>query len=333
MSRKHTDEQPSDIVNRIEKVAIVGAGGNIGGYFVRELLKTGKHVVTALTRQGSSSTLPEGVISVAVDYEDASTLVAALKGQQFLIITLGVAAPPETQSKLIRAAAAAGVAYVMPNAYGPDPLNAQLMADVLVGPAVTAATSEIEALGVSKWVLFGCGFWYEWSLLGGPDRCGIDSAGRTMTFFDGGDEKITLSTWDQCGRALAAFLSLKLHTDDDAPAIARWANKCLYFASFRVSQKDMFESVKRVSGTTDADWKVSYVKSQERFKEAHESVMKAGDALAFQRLFYSRVFFPTGEGDHTCHGLANEILGLPQGGLDDATKEAYRLLEQRRLTY
>lgn len=85
--------------------------------------------MTALTRSESSNKLPEGVNAVTVDYDDETSLVEAMKGQQMLIITLAVRAPPGTQSKLIKAASKAGVPYVMPNAWGTNPLNEQLMQD------------------------------------------------------------------------------------------------------------------------------------------------------------------------------------------------------------
>lgn len=101
----------------------------MGKYIVQELLKTGNHMVTALTRSGSANKLPEGVNPVTVDYDDETSLVEAMKGHQILIITLAVSAPPGTQSKLIKAASKAGVPYVMPNAWGADPLNQKLMQD------------------------------------------------------------------------------------------------------------------------------------------------------------------------------------------------------------
>lgn len=51
-----------------------------------------------------------------INYDDEAAIVDALKGQQFLIITMAVTAPADTELKLIRAAAKAGVPYVMPNA-------------------------------------------------------------------------------------------------------------------------------------------------------------------------------------------------------------------------
>lgn len=223
----------------------------------------------------------------------------------------------------------------MPNTYGPDPLNEPMMTQYLVGIPFLHIRKEVEALGVSSWVAFGCGFWYEWSLLGSGDRFGCDFEKRAMTFYDDGAEKITTSTWAQCGRALTAFLSLKVYPEDEndkEPAIDNWANKSLYISSFRVNQKDMFESVKRVSGTTDSDWTFRYVNSEERFNEGHEA-MKKGDMSGFFRQMYARVFYPTGEGDHSRLGLADKVLGLPTEDIDEATKEALRLLGQGKLSY
>ncbi|KAJ7573845.1 hypothetical protein C8J56DRAFT_1173314 [Mycena floridula] len=68
--------------NYIEKVAIVGAGGQMGSYIVEALLKTGKHHVTAITRIDSTCNLPTGVDIKKVD---SASLVAALQGQDALI--------------------------------------------------------------------------------------------------------------------------------------------------------------------------------------------------------------------------------------------------------
>lgn len=272
---------------------------------------------------------------MAINYDDETTIVEALKGQQFLVITLAVTAPEDTESKLIRAAAKAGVPYVMPNAYGPDPLNYQMMSENLIGLPFQKSRREIEQLDMSSWVAFGCGFWYEWSIFGSPDCYGCDVKKREMTFYDDGEEKITTSTWAQCGRALAAFLSLKVYPEDEndkAPALDNWANKALYVSSFRVSQKDMFESVKRVTGTTDKDWKIGSIGSKERFREGQEA-MRKGDRGGFARQMYSRIFYPTGEGDHSRLGLANQALGLPEEDIDEVTKGGLVLLDQGILSY
>jgi len=96
------------------------AGGHSGSFIAKELLKTGQHTVTAITRADSQSKLPEGVKVKKVDYSDPSSLVEALKGQDALVITLSGYTPPDTQSKLIQAASDAGVSWVLPNEWSPD---------------------------------------------------------------------------------------------------------------------------------------------------------------------------------------------------------------------
>lgn len=102
------------------------AGGRFGSWLAKELVKTGKHTVTAVSRGGGSDQLPEGVTAAKVDYDNEASIVAALKGQNILIITLSVRAPPDTHDKLVQAASKAGVPYVIPNAWGQDPLDQQL---------------------------------------------------------------------------------------------------------------------------------------------------------------------------------------------------------------
>lgn len=304
------------------------ASGRIGSYFTKHLLATGIHEITALTRAGSTSEIQEGVRRVEVDYADEGALVNALQGQQFLIITLAGLIKADPEKALINAAAKAGLPYVMPNSYTCDPLNETLNEQQHIGAPFVAAKAEIARLGVSSWVALGSGFWYEWSLVGqGQYRFGCDIEHRTMVFFDDGEEKITTTTWDQCGRAMAALLSLKWYPDDESdkePAVDNWANTAVYIASFRVSQKDMFDSVKRVTGTTDSDWKIEYVSSEKRYQQALEKMSK-GDLTGFSEQMYTRIFFPTGEGDHTKLALANKVLGLPEEDIDESTREGMRL--------
>ncbi|KAK2597898.1 hypothetical protein N8I77_012651 [Diaporthe amygdali] len=328
MASQYAKDKPVGFTNRIEKVALVGAGGTLGKHIAQELVKTGKHVVTALTRSGSNNKLPEGVSPVIVDYDDETSLVEAMKGHQILIITLAVRAPPGTQSKLIKAASKAGVSYIMPNAWGTNPLDEKLMKDTFFYQGFVDACKEIESLGVSKWFVLSCGFWYEFSLGGTADRYGFDFHKRSLVLFDDGNTKINTSTWAQCGRAVASFLSLKLLPEDksdNSPAIENWANRAFYASSFLVSQKDMFESVKRVTGTTDADWTISNENSEERYKKGVQDLQK-GDVKGFVRLMYTRVFFPNGGGDYeSSQGLQNDILGLPKEDLDEATKVAIKM--------
>jgi hypothetical protein len=303
------------------------------------LLKTGKHVVTAISRVNSTSKLPEGVQVARVDYsnDDDTALVDVLRGQQVLLITMAVMAPPDTIIKLIRAAAKAGVPYVQPNWYGHDAANDNLCNDSMLGANRDRLRAEIEKLGVSSYFYLVCNFWYEFSLGGGPDRFGFDFNNRSVVLFDdAADVAINTSTWPQCGRAIASLLSLKELPDDEtdqSPTLSQFRNSAIYVSSFRLTQRDMFESVKRVTGTTDADWKITHDSVQQRFKEAQAAVQQ-GDWKMFTRMLYSRMFFPTGDGDYQSRvELHNDLLGLPVEDLDEATAVGVKMGESGEVAF
>ena len=277
-----------------------------------------------MTRADSQGTLPAGVKIAHVNYDDEASLVSAFQGQQFLVITLSVRAPPDTHSKLVKAAAQAGVPFIMPNVYGSDILNKSLGEENLIGTNYLKYCAEIESLGAS-YIAMVCGFWYEWSLALGEPWFGFDIKDRKVTFFDDGNTRINVSTWQQCGRALAALLSFP--ESGASPAISQWKNKPFYIASFRVCQRDMLDSLHRVIGTTDKDWEITHEPTGQRYKNGINEMQK-GAMTGFAKAMYSRNFFPNGDGDfESSRGLANDLIGLPKEDLDEATKRAVEMVE------
>ena len=307
----------------------------MGGPIAKALVKTGKHTVTALTRQGSKNEVPSGVKAIPVDYNDESTVVAALKGQQFLVVTLSVTAPPDVHSKIVQAAAKAGVPHIMPNTFGMDNFNEALNKDYLLSADFKNMLAEIEAAGCS-WTSMICNMWYEYSLAMGPIWFGFDFANKKLTLYDDGTTKINLTTWEQCARAVAALLSLKKlpeDANDKSLTVDTWRNKPLVISSFLVSQKDMFESWKRVSGDKDSDWTIENEPSKERYQKGMEMMKSAQDPMSARMgaamASFVRVFFPNGGGDYeSTRGLDNAELGLPKEDLDERTAVAKGMVEQ-----
>ncbi|KUI67796.1 hypothetical protein VM1G_03534 [Cytospora mali] len=336
MARTYIKDQPNGFANRIERVAIVGAGGKIGSVITEHLLKTGKHTVTAITRPSSKSRVPEGVKIARADYSDPdnAALQEALQGQQALIVTMAVTAPRDAINKLIRAAAKAGVPYVLPNWFGHDPANKALCDDSFLGPMRDDIQATIESLdGATSSILLACNFWYEFSLGGGTDRFGFDFQKRSFVVFDQGDLAINTSTWPQCGRAVASLLSLKEFPEDEAdksPTLSQFQNGTVYISSFRLSQRDMFESVKRVTGTTEADWKVIHESSEQRYKDCRAAVEK-GNFAQFTKMLYSRMFYSQGNIEYP-RSIDNKLLGLPVEVLDEATAVGVRMGENGKMT-
>ncbi|KAI0116486.1 putative oxidoreductase CipA [Nemania sp. FL0031] len=312
--------------NRVKKVAIVGATGHVGKYIVKELLDGGKHEVTAVTR--SPEGIPEGAKVAVVSYDDPASLKKALEGQDALIITLSVQAPQDTQAKLIEAAAAANVPFVLPNEWGVESSHGTLGTDTLMGPAAMAAKKKVEELGKSSWIAMTTGYWFIHSLAS-PEAYGFDLKNKSVTFFDEGTVKINMITWELSGKAVANLLSLPIEPEAPGkPALSDYKNKRVFVSSWLLSQKDMFERVLQVSGTKESDWTIKYEPAVERYEEAKKRLF-SGDRSAFQRLLYTRTFYNNGDGDYeTRHGLDNDKLGLPkqtQELLDDQIRQSIEI--------
>lgn len=304
-------------------LTVFQATGQIGHVFTEYLLKSGKQIITALTRSGSHTTLPKGVRNASIDYNDEATLVTALTGQDFLVITLALSAPSDTHSKLVRAAAKAGVPYIMPNAYGVDIYGkSKLQGDIPALRYIHANVSEIADVGAS-WIALTPNFWYEYSMGAGPFTFGFDFKNRHITFYDDGKTRINTTTWPQIGRALAALVNLKRLPEDEndnSITLAQFCNKPVYISSFTLSQREMLDSVNNLLGTNDQDWKLSYQPTAQRYKEGFKELSE-GDRTGFLKGMYARVFYATGDGVFETH---NDVLGLPQEDLAEATLAAHQ---------
>lgn len=203
----------------------------------------------------------------------------------------------------------------------------------MLGPVAKANRDEIERLGM-QWITVCCGFWYDYSLAGGEARLGFDFDKRSLTIYDDGNTKNSVSTLSQVGRAVAKVLSLKELPDDEndnSLTVSGWLNKALYLKSFVVSQNEIFESVKRVTGTGDADWTITHEATKKRYADGL-ALVKSGNMAGFGKLLYARGFYPDDPSD--CSAKAqNELLGLPEESLDEATKVGIDMVKelQRRV--
>lgn len=216
---------------------------------------------------------------------------------------------------------------------GYDVADPGLCKDIPIGEKHAQYREHIEKLGKSSWIGVTCGFWYEFSLAAGSYTYGFDFKNRTVTFYDDGNTHINTSTWIQCGRAMAKLLALKVLPDDandKSPCLAHYRNRFIYISSFNVSQRDMLDSVMRVTGTTPNDWKIEHEPSPSRYKAAMEAFQK-GDFIGFAKMMYARVFYQDGSGEfEASKGLQNDVLGLPKEDLDGYTKIAVQMAQSKQ---
>ena len=134
------------------------------------------------------------------------------------------------------------------------------------------------------------------------------------------------STWAHVGRGVASLLSLKILPDDENdenPTFSQLKNDFFYVSSFALNQKEMFDSVKRVTGTFDKDCKITSTPAKQVFNEGHAE-LEWGNTMDWVKMLYSRMFFPGDDASlyEATHGLDNDKLRLPKEDLDEATKKA-----------
>jgi hypothetical protein len=285
------------------------------------LLKTGKHIVTAITREASTSKIPTGVRLVHVDYAREDSLVEALKDQQFLVISLSPFVPEEFHGKIVRAAAKAGVTYIMPNVHGFDP-KGNGVSNPIFGVGAMRRVQDVEDTGV-PWIVLTTGFWYEWGLALGDNWYGIDINKKKAWFCDQGQSPMNTSTWPRCGEAFAALLSLP--ESGASPSLADFKNYPCYVDSFIVTQRGILDSVQRATGTTDDDWEISYEPSEKRYKEGLIE-MQTNFSRGLPKALYAHGWSGEGGREYTAK-LDNDKLGLAPEDLDAVTKEVVKKVQ------
>tara|TARA_R110002003_G_scaffold3_30_gene208 strand:- start:16918 stop:17415 length:498 start_codon:yes stop_codon:yes gene_type:complete len=156
---------------------------------LKSLLATGKHDVTVLTRSESTATFPSGATITKVDYTSPANITSALRGHDFLIITLSVSSPPDLHSRIVNAAAEAGVKYIMPNYYGYalSERTGSVPSDPILGgfEKYINDVREVQQKGHDvKYVAMSCGFWYEFSLGMGEPWFGFDVQNRKVSHYN-----------------------------------------------------------------------------------------------------------------------------------------------------
>ena len=150
-------------------------------------------------------------------------------------------------------------------------------------------------------------------------RFGFDFERRTVTFYDEGEVKIMTSTWTQTARAIARVLALPV-TSSSELSIAQLENSQVLVTSHHVSQRDMLDSVLRVTGAKQSGWTITHEGAKARFGRGMQ-MLRSGNFEGFGIAMYARAFFPDDPMDHEATAM-NAALGLPREDLDDSMRLA-----------
>jgi hypothetical protein len=218
----------------------------------------------------------------------------------------------QVQIPLIRAAAKAGVPYVLPTEYGSDATNARLNAEISLMTMKEPYRKLIEDLGVSSWIGIANNPWFEFVL--STRMVGLDIAKKEALLLDGGEIKANMTTLPRVGESVAALLALP---EKD---LAAYKNDWVYLSSFLVSQRDLLESAKRVTGTKESDWTISHDKAEKVLKDAQEAFGKGDLEGSRKGLLMGAVFHDDLGGNYSSKVIDYQKLGLEPEDLDEAMR-------------
>ncbi|KAK4546581.1 hypothetical protein LTR36_001798 [Oleoguttula mirabilis] len=292
----------------LKNVALVGASGNLGSKVLSALLRQDKHAITVITRPNSSAKFPASVKVHKAEYRDAGSLESAFKGQDIVVLMLAFAGIAD-ETKIIEAAARAGVKWVIPSQYG-APQTPSMVDAVPLLKGKIILNQKIVSLGM-KYVGVVTNCWIDYSIQHGV--FGIDVAARKATLYM---DSVSFNTTSsaQIGAGIASFLALPTDVIEK-----QFANGSLYLSSFSLTQPQVFEAMLRVTGTTEKDWEVERKTCQDRLDVGRKK-LEAGDVSGTFDLLYSMTYL---EGDYSSR-LHNELLGLGQEDLDEVVEEAVK---------
>ncbi|KAI1128299.1 NAD(P)-binding protein [Nemania abortiva] len=299
----------------IRNVTLIGANGTVGAPILSALLATG-HNTTVLTRPGSSANFPSAVTVHVGDYNDENFVVPNLKGQDVLILALGYTAH-DVQIPLIKAAAKAGVPYIVPCEFGSDPTHSKMNAETHLMSTKAPYRKLIEDLGVSSWIGVVNNPWVEFSIRLG--LYGIDLKKKSAALYDDGNVKGNFTTLTRVGESLASLLALP-----DAE-LSKYKNEFVYFSSFYVSQRDFLASAMRATGTTEKDWSITSVSSDQVLQAAREP---SADITTRMMTLFALVFKEGYGGDYNSKVVDYGKLGLAPEDLDTLMKSLAHELDQ-----
>lgn len=144
------------------------AGGQLGTPTLKQLLAAKRFNITLITRAESTTKFPTdpSITVKAADYSSHDSLVEAFKGNEAAVFILHFSALEETQKDLIRAAAAAGVKYILPTEFGADNAVEKLSSSVPINAMKAGPRSLIEELSTQypglTWIGLVTNPWFDY---------------------------------------------------------------------------------------------------------------------------------------------------------------------------
>lgn len=217
----------------------------------------------------------------------------------------------DSQIPLINAAAKAGVPWVIPCEYACDNKHEKLNKEIGLMAIKNKYRDKVDSLGISSWIGIVNGPWFDWNFE--RSFMGLDIKARKAKLLDGG-VKFNTTTLSKVGKSLAALLSLP------DSKLSAFKNDFVYFSSFLASQRDVFDSVLRATGTKESDWAIESESPDEAADAAKEAI-RQGNGIGNVDLLFATLSQEGYGGDYDAKVIGNDFLGLEQEDFDKVVKE------------
>ena len=251
------------------------------------------------------------------DLKDESFLTSTFQGQDVVVLMPPLPQLVSLQEPAVRAAARAGVPYILPAEFGPDPFASKLIEEnQLLQDKKKKIRDLIEELGVSSWISVAVGPFLDMNIKSG--LWGIDVENRKATIWTGAVGKVNASSVAQTGQASAAVLSLP------GQDLSRYKNKAFYVPSFHLTQKELLQAFQKATGTADQDWEIDYQDVNDALKDCNDKIQQKDATAPFVKFFLAHFREGSG-GDFESKVDASEVkklheIGLQKEAVDDVLK-------------
>ncbi|KIW86775.1 uncharacterized protein Z519_12561 [Cladophialophora bantiana CBS 173.52] len=297
--------------SQIKKVVLIGASGNLGSIILHELLKSKAHEVTILTRLSSNATFPVDVSVIKTSYSE-SELVKAFGGQDAVVSSVGPTGFQD-QKVFIDAAITAGVKRFIPSEFSANTMSPTVRELVPVFEAkkdIIDYPREKENTGLT-WTGLSTGPLLDWGLASG--FLGFDLTNKKAVLWDGGNAAFSATSQTDLGQAIVSVLTHPAET----------TNQFLYFATVTTTHKAILAALEAQTGKK---WAVEDVETEEEIAKGKKMVSE-GDFTGIFKLVRASAWgdVPGIRSNYAvAEKLANSILGVPHGDLDETVKIVLR---------
>ena len=297
----------------IKNVAAIGASGTLGAVALKKLLEADKFHVTVIRRAGSTSTFPDNVEVIDVDYSSLESLRAAFKDQD-AIVSLVPTFAADAQKAFIDAAVETGVSRFIPSEFSANLANPKARTLPVFASKVKLQEYLVEKAKFSDLTytfIYG-GAWLD---AGSHRSFLISSTGDTTNIYDGGDVPFSVSTLDTVADAIVSTLE---HVEETK-------NRSVHVHSIVTTQNRLLELAKEVA--PEKSWERVDYKLDDLTAKSDERLANGNTDFDTFVPYILRAIFDPACG--ACYAKTdNDLLGVKEASEEDIREVIRALLKK-----